>query len=103
MAWTHNSVNDPVRRAAEMVDEAVTDYRNRGYTREHAVEQAALALDLPKRRIKALLYGEAFSIAADEYHRIRNRFLAHLDEQADHLARRSAEARARRKQMELGI
>lgn len=103
MSKSHNFVNDPLRSAAELLDDAVTAFRNRGYTREAGLEQAALALGIPLNRAKALLYGRLYSVAADEYETIRARFLNHLDDEADHLARRAAEARARRRQMELDL
>lgn len=103
MAWSHFSKSDPLRQAAEWIDQTVTAIRNRGHTREHAMEQASLALGVGRRRVRALLYGEAFSIAPDELDRLRDGFLAHLDDEAEHLAQRAAEARARRRQMELEL
>ena len=91
------------RSAAELLDDSVTAFRNRGFTREAGIEQAALALGIPVNRAKALLYGRLYSVAADEYQAIHARFLTHLDEGADSLARRSAEARVRRKQMEMDL
>lgn len=50
VAWPHNSAIDRTRRAAELLDDAVTAYRNRGHTREHALRLAAAELGLNFRR-----------------------------------------------------
>lgn len=103
MDWSNFSTNDPLRHVMSLLDDAVSSYRNRGHSRQHAVEQAALALGITPRRAKSLLYGEAFTVAVEEYRAIKARFLDHLDAEAEHLAARSAAARARRRQMELEI
>lgn len=100
MHWSQNSVNNLLREAAELIDDAVTMVRNRGYTREKAIDQASVSLGMSKRRVKSFLYGEAICIAIDEYQKLKDRFLDHLDNEADHLAQRSAAVRLRRKQME---
>lgn len=103
MAWSNFSKLDPLREAASMLEETVTAYRNRGHTRQHAVEQAALALGMTPRRAKALLYGEAFNVALDEYNAIKQRFLEHLDQEAESLAARFEAVRAKRRQMEMSL
>lgn len=105
MSCSNNSANrrDIVRSLSEIVLDAVTHFRNRGHRSDHAIQQAALALELSPRRVKSLVYGEAYSVAVDEYERVRRAFLRHLDEQAEDLMRRSEQARARRRQMELRL
>ena len=100
MSWSESSA---IRDAAQLVDDAVTAFRTRGYTRETALHQAALALGISPRRAKGLVYGEVFAMALDEYRQIKARFLRHLDDEAESLAARSEAARARRKQMELEL
>jgi hypothetical protein len=106
MSWGNFSVSgrrDAVRTLESMILEAVTYFRNRGHKNEHAIEQTALALEVTPRRVKSFLYSEAFATSEDEFDRIRGAFLRHLDAQADDLAARSEAARAKRRQMELGI
>lgn len=105
MSWSNFSASkrDLVRDLASMVLETVTHFRNRGHCAEHAIEQTALALDLTPRRVKSLVYGEAFSAQPDERHRVHALFLRQLDAEALDLARRSDAARARRRQMELDL
>lgn len=102
MAWS-NSSKDSLREAMEYVDNTVTDYRNRGLTREKAREQAALTLAITPRRARSLFYQEAFSMAVEEYRRIKAAYLRHLDDEADSLALRSQAARKRRAQLELDL
>jgi hypothetical protein len=102
LAWPHNSDAEKARRAASLLDETVTAYRNRGHTREHALRVAARTLGLRLRRAKALVYGEPVMVADDELARIRAAFITHLEAEADHLAARSAAARERRRRMEGG-
>lgn len=92
-----------VTEAASLVDDAVTSIRNRGFTREHAVKQAAQSLGVPESRAKALLYGKVFAVAAEEYRSIKARFLAHLDAEAEYLSQRAEAARMRRREMERDI
>ena len=100
MSWSEVST---IRDAAQLVDEAVTAFRNRGYTRERAVEQAALALGISHRRARGLIYGEVFAMAVDEYRAIKARFLRHLDEEAESLAGRLEAVKAKQRQMELEL
>lgn len=101
MACSQNS--KLIREVAALIDDTVSAFRNRGYTREVAIQQAALALGMPPRRAKALIYGEAFSMAADEYAAIKARFVDHLDDEAASLAARFEAVKARRKQLELDL
>ena len=103
MAWSHFSVTDDVRQASLLLDETVTSFRNRGFTRERAVALAAAALGISPRRARAILYGEVFAVMATEYRAMRRAFLEHLDDEARHLAERHAAVKARRAQMEMDL
>lgn len=83
-----------------MVDEVVTDYRNRGHRTPHAIEQAAATLGTSARKARELLYGEAGAIARDVLRDMRARFVAHLDAEAAHAMERAAAKTARREEME---
>lgn len=102
LAWPQNSDSEKARQAASLLDEAVTAYRNRGHTREHALRLVARMFGLRLRRARALLYGEPVLVQDDQLNRIRESFLAHLDAEAEHLAARSAKARERLRRMRDG-
>lgn len=100
LAWPQLSKSgaaktDAARSAAELVDDTVTDIRNRGHTREHALHVAASVLGLRYRRARALLYGDPVALHDDELARIRAAFRRHLDIEAEHLTARTAAARER--------
>lgn len=103
MTRSHNSLSDPLREAMGLFDEAVTDIRNQGYTRENALTRAAARFGLTLGRARKLLYGEASAISDHEREAIRRRYLDHLDEQAAHYEQRLESAKARRRQMEIGL
>jgi hypothetical protein len=103
MAWSKNSKSDLLREAMSLLDDAVSAFRNRGYARQHAVEQAALALGVSPRRARALLYGEAFAMPSEEFRAIQQRYLDHLDAEAENLNARFEAVKAKRRQMELGL
>ncbi len=90
---------DADRTVAEIVDDTVTFFRNRGHKRDTPFEQAALALGISQRKAWSIFYGQAFTLLPSEYRRIRDGFVRHLDERADDLARRSDQARMRRRQL----
>jgi len=94
LTWPNDS-KPAARLAAELVDDTVTDIRNRGHTRQHALRLAALELGLGFRRARSLLYGDPVALPGEELLRIRAGYLAHLDAEAAHLAARSAAARER--------
>ena len=95
MPCTHvDAIPDPLRTAAEIVDAVVCAIRNHGYTRERAIEDAAEALGLSPRRVKALLHGQAFSMPLSEFQQIRSAYRAHLDAQVDYHLSQAAKARA---------
>lgn len=95
LAWPDSSKVDPARRAAEMVDDAVTSIRNRGHTREHALRVAARELGIRFRRARALLYGDPVTVFDEELASIRAAYLRHLDIEAAHLAARLNAVRER--------
>jgi hypothetical protein len=101
MPKSHYSVTDAVRDAARLVDDAITNIRNRGYTREQAIAQVAERFGLPATRVKKLAYGEAYSITEDEYISIIDNFLKHLENEEEFLAAGSRAARERRAKMEV--
>jgi hypothetical protein len=92
-------VIDGGRRAAELLDDAVSHYRNRGHTRATALGMAAKALGVTLRRAKGLVYGEPVAIDKDELDAIRAAFLDHLDEEAETLSQRLQDIRERRQRM----
>jgi G:T-mismatch repair DNA endonuclease (very short patch repair protein) len=102
VAWPQHSNDNEARRAAALLDDAVTAIRNRGHTREYALRQAAKEFGLRFRRARAILYGEPVVLLDSELARIRAAFLAHLDAEAEHLAARSAAARERLRRMRDG-
>ena len=93
--WPHYSATDRTRHAAELLEDVVNAFRNRGHTREHALVMAARELALNIRRARALLYDEPVVVLDQEIAAIRAAFLRHLDAEAEHLAARSAAARER--------
>ncbi len=103
MSCMISSKADPLRDAMGLVDEMVTMIRNRGHTRQDAMRQAALALGISERRVKALSFGEAFAMAQDELQKIKLAYLDHLDTEADDLARRREAIREKRRQLILEI
>ena len=92
---------DFLRATEVMVSETVTYFRNRGHAHDVAIDQASIALGLTRRRTWTFYYQQPAAAIRDEYLRIRARFVDHLDEQAEDLARRSEAARLRRQQIEL--
>ena len=101
ISMSRNKVcNDHVRATEKMVFEAVTFFRDRGHKRDIAIQQAASALGLSPRKAWSLFYGQPVAVLTDEYRRVRGAFVAHLDVQAEDLARRSEAARVRRRQFE---
>lgn len=100
MTRTENSASDVI---ASMIDDAVAAFRNRGLTREYALEQASLALGIKPRRAKMYLYREPVAFIAAEYQQIKTAYLRHLDDEAEDLARRREAIKARRAQLELEV
>lgn len=100
LSRTHYSVESLIRDAASLIDDVVTDIRNRGFTREQAFAQAAVELGLPLNRAKKLAYGELQKIAAEEYRAIQRRFEKHLDAEAKHLNTRMEAVKKRRQDLD---
>ena len=88
VTWCDCSKADPARRAAELVDDAVTAIRNRGHTREHALRMAARELGIRFRRARALIYGDPVVVFDEELARIQAGYLRHLDAEYEHLTAR---------------
>jgi hypothetical protein len=82
---------------------AVRSERSRGQKIGDAIQQAGLALGLTPRRTRALLYGEVFAVAAEEYRHFSARLLAYLDREADQLEIRAEALRLQRQQMQLDL
>jgi len=83
-----------------MADDTVSRIRNRGHTRQIALNYAASALGVTARRIRALVYGEAYTIEPAEHLKLKAEYRRFLDEEARDLERRAAEARARIRELE---
>lgn len=101
--WSKVSMIDTVRDVASWIDDVVSAYRNRGFSRAVATDQAALALGITPRRAKSFLYSEAFKVSDEERAAIRIRYLRHLDDEAEHFRQRLEDAKARRRQFQLEI
>lgn len=103
MTWSKLSITDTLGDVMSLLDQVVTDYRNRGHSRAVATEQAALALGITPRRVKSLLYGEAFKVTREEYRAIKAQYMKHLDAEAESLSARFQAVMAKRLQMEMDI
>lgn len=102
----HNFCNrerDWIRPIEEMVVDTVRFFRNLGHSRDVSIEQAALALGMTQSRAWCFFYQKHAAPTADEYHRVRARFVTHLEFQADEFARRSEALRVRLRQMDLPL
>lgn len=97
MARTHDCDTSEI---ATMADDIVTAIRNRGFTREQAVADAARYLGMRASRVRDFLYGRVFATSSEERAAARARYLAFLDDEAEQLMRRAEEARARRRAVE---
>lgn len=103
MACSKVYKSDTLGDVMSLLDQVVTDYRNRGHSRTLATEQAALALGITTRRAQALLYGQAFKITREEYRAIKAQYMKHLDAEAESLSARFQAVMAKRLQMEMDI
>jgi hypothetical protein len=103
MAWSKVSVKDPLGEVRALLDEVSSAYRNRGLSRTIATEEAAKALGVTPRKAKAWLYNEAFSVSPEDHRTVKERMLDHLDEEAEHLAKRLDAVKRRREQLESGL
>jgi hypothetical protein len=96
-------IDDPDREVAIWLDNAVNDFRNRGLTKGEAKQQAAQALGISPRRAHAILYGQPFRVARTAINKLRDRYMAHLEQEAANLERRAAAAMARRRELGLPL
>lgn len=94
---------DRDRTVMEIVYETVTFFRNKGHKGDAPFEQASLTLGISQRKTWSVFYGQAFTFLDCEVNRIRARFVAHLEWQAEDYVRRSDALKAKIKQMELGV
>ena len=90
MRWS-NFTNDyeTIRRAASLVCDVVFARRNAGQQTATAIEQAALALGISKRKARAFYYGEASGVERAELEQMRERFVVHMEQQAEEHTRRA--------------
>src|ERR1700692_4786213 len=95
--------NDSLREAASLLDEAVTDIRNRGYTRDTALSHAAGIFGLTASRVKKFIYGEVVAVSEAEREAIRRQYREHLARQADYHAAQLEAAKARLQQMDMPV
>lgn len=101
MRWQNYSDQyETIREAESIVDEVVTDYRNRGHRTPHAIEQAARTLGTSVWKAKALFYGEAGSICRDMLSEMRMRLIAHVGAEAARATERAAAKTAQREALE---
>lgn len=98
-----NSNPEWLRAIEGMVSETVLFFRNRGHNRDVAIEQAALALGMTRRKARSIFYQEPVGVAREERDRVFQAFMCHLDDQADDYTRRAEAVRAKRRQMEIGL
>jgi len=103
MIRSNFSNSDRYRTIEEIVADVVTFFRNRGHNRDVALEQTALALGITPRKAKSIFYGEAWTLLDCEITRVRDRFIRHLEWQADDYTRRSDAVKAKLRQMEIGV
>lgn len=87
----------------QMLDQAVSDVRNRGYTRAQAVEDRSTWFGIAKHKLHKLIYGDVVPLSDAEARLIHERYVAHLKEEADHYTRRLEAARTRLNQLELNV
>lgn len=92
-----------IRKVEHWVCDVVLAHRNKGLRSEHAIEQAALALGISKRKTRAFFYGEASGVAPSEVQQLRERWVRHMEQQAEEYARKSDAIRARLLQGDMGF
>lgn len=101
MSWVRKPTGfEMIRRAAALVDEVYRDYRNRGLRAEHAREQTAMRFQISPRRVRSFLEGDVGSVLEEHWQDLRHKFLAHLDDEAEHALRRAAQRTATRKRLQ---
>jgi hypothetical protein len=85
------------RLVAGWIDEIVTLIRNRGFTREHAVHEAAARFGMSLGRVQNATYGRPITIRdQQELLRLRSRYAAALAEEDSFLLARRRALRAKR-------
>lgn len=94
---------NPDREFMSLVTEVVTNWRNRGFTRERAKVLAAEELDLRLRRVQAVEKHDPIVVAVAEYDAAKRRYRDHLKSQEDHLMEKLEAVRAKSRQLDLGL
>lgn len=92
-----------LRQVEEIVCDVVLYFSNRGHSRDVSIEQTGLALGLSARKTKRIFYQEPTAVFAEDHQSVKRLFAEHLYQRERDLARRSREARLRRKQIELEL
>lgn len=92
-----------IRKVENWVCDVVLAHRNKGLRSDHAIEQAALALGISKRKTRSFFYGEASGVAPSEFQQLRDRWVRHMEQQAEDYARKSDAIRAQLRQADMGI
>lgn len=80
MSWTEIAVIGP-GPLERIFRRSMNLRRALGFKSEHAMEDTAHALDTTPRRVRGLLRGEVFKVAADEYRRALHRGWGDVDRQ----------------------
>lgn len=86
-----------------LLDEMVTDVRNRGYTRASALVQVADWCGLRVRRAKKLVYGEVEVRSERERRAILDGRIRHLQREAELYRERLERVRAELTQLDSGL
>lgn len=86
-----------------LLDEMVSDVRNRGFTRESALTQVAEWCGIRRRRAKKLVYGEAEVRSERERRAILDGRIRHLQREAELYQERLERVRAELNQLDNGL
>lgn len=91
-----------VQQYASMVRESVEARKpERGL--QNAIHDVARDYGLTDRRVRGCMYGEIRLVEASEWVQVRNRFLKHLEAEADRCIARAAALRARHAALRGGL
>ncbi len=87
----------------QMLDQAVSDVRNRGYTRAQAMDDRSSWFGIARHKLHKLIYGDVVPLSEAEARIIHERYVAHLRDERDHYAKRLEATKARINQMEMNV